>query len=84
MKTFQIDTNQVVKVDVSHIDCMGNCSVYVKLQDGTEFDIHRISYRKVDQLEYNLTHPDLVITFDSSLLEESEEQWLASNGIKAV
>jgi hypothetical protein len=76
-----IESNQVFSAESSHIDCVGNCSVYVKMQDGTELEIHRISYRKVDQLVYDLTHPDMSIRIDKSLLTENIDQWLDSVGV---
>lgn len=76
-----IESNQVFSVESSHIDCIGNCSVFVIMQDGSELEIHRISYRKVDQLVYNLTHPDLSIRIEKSLLTETNDQWLDSVGI---
>lgn len=77
-----INSNEVFSVDVSHIDCVGNCSIYIKMQDGSEVEIFGVSCRQVDQLEYNLTHPDMAIRFDKRMLTETEDQWLASNGIR--
>lgn len=76
-----IESNQVFNAEPSHIDCVGNCSVYVKMQDGTELEIHRIPARRVDQLVYQLTHPDMAIKIEESLLTETTGQWLDSVGV---
>ena len=77
-----IYTNDVFSVSVSHEKCDGTHNIHLKMQDGTEVELFGISRRVIKDVEYNLTHPDLSIKFDSRFLNRTEEQWLSQNGIK--
>lgn len=77
-----IESNNVFSISVSHERCDGTHNIYLKMQDGSEVELFSISKRHIDQVEYNLTHPDMNIKFDSRFLTQTDTQWLSQNGIK--
>lgn len=77
-----INSNEVSSVIVSHMRCDGTFNVYITMNDGSDIELYGISSRVIEQVEYNLTHPDMSIKFDNKFLTQTMELWHSQNGIK--
>jgi len=80
MKQLIIYSNDVFNVLISHERCDGTHNISIELQDGSVVELYGISRRVINNVEYNLTHPDMSLAFDERFLIQTKERWLSQNG----